>query len=154
MIDLNDLTKQVESRALALLAMREHGDLELIAKLNQKFPELENQPGLVKIVLENCQKQGWQNDERFIEAYVRQALDKGHGPYKIRQALQGKTSHSESLEAALDLGDEDWVELAQAALEKKYGDLDKPKARNEQAKRMRFLQSRGFTQSQIYKAFR
>lgn len=153
-MELIDLTRQAEARALALLSMREHGDLELITKLEQKLPALQNQPGLVKIVLENCQKQGWQSDERFIEAYVHQGLDKGYGPYKIRQALLNKTSRSDLLDAALELGDEDWIEHARAALEKKYGDLEKPKARNEQAKRMRFLQSRGFTQSQIYKAFR
>lgn len=149
-----DLTPQVESRALMLLAMREHGDLELINKLYQKFPELKASTGGVIFVLQKCQEQGWQSDERYVESYVRMALDKGQGLHKIRQTLQSRTSRMDLVNAALGLDESEWIDLARQALEKKYNDTAKPAARNEQAKRMRFLQSRGFTQSQIYKAFR
>ncbi len=147
------LAKVIESRAVYLLSMREHGDLELLRKLSQKFSEAKNYPDLVKTVLEICQKQGSQSDERYIQSYVRQAIAKGQGAYKIRQNLQGRTSQLSIVDAELSLDDEVWIELAQAVLEKKYGDIQKPSQRKEQAKRMRFLQSRGFTQSQIYKVF-
>ena len=163
------LVKQIESRAVYLLSMREHGDLELQKKLEQKLPDIARQvaeidsldtldasklPCLVKMTLETCQKNHWQSDARYIEAFVRQAIEKGQGPYKIRQNLNGRTSHSDLVSAELDLDDDIWIEQAQVTLEKKYGDNRKPSQRNEQAKRMRFLQSRGFSPSHIYKAFR
>ena len=104
-------------------------------------------------LLEQAQAENWQSDERYVEAYVHQALQKGQGPNKIRQTLQQRTSRSDLIEAYLALEDADWIDLARQALIKKYGDAQKPTQRNEQAKRMRFLQSRGFTSEQIWKSF-
>lgn len=149
-----DLVKQMEARAVYLLAMREHGSKELKRKLKEKFPETENRPNLVDFVILTCQKNGWLSDERFVEISVRQGIEKGHGPYKIRQTLQQRTDASDLIEMYLEMDDSDWAEIAQAALEKKYGDAIKPKEMKEQARRMRFLQSRGFSQTQIWKAMR
>ncbi len=154
------LQQQIQARAVYLLAMREHGDLELTQKLRQKFKSiaqvqalLEELPFLVQETLVICQHENWQSDVRYIEAYVRQAFEKGQGAYKIRQNLQGRTSHQIEVEQALALDDEVWIELAQTVLDKKYGDHELPEQRKEQAKMMRFLQSRGFSQTQIYKSF-
>ncbi|MDX1796414.1 MAG: regulatory protein RecX [Hydrogenovibrio sp.] len=149
-----DLVRQIESRAVYLLSMREHGGKELRQKLLQKFPESENRPQLVDFVLDRCRQNNWLSDERFIEASVRLAMEKGQGPYKIKQALQAKTANTELIDAYLSLDDGDWAEMAQEALIKKYGDADKPREMKEQARRMRFLASRGFSQSQIWKAMR
>jgi regulatory protein len=43
--------------------------------------------------------------------------------------------------------------VARALLDKKYGETAKPAESKEQARRLRFLQSRGFSASQCYKAF-
>lgn len=152
--------QQIQARAMYLLAMREHGDLELTKKLCQKFKAIaqaqalsEELPFLVQKIIVNCQHENWQSDLRYIEAFVRQAFDKGQGAYKIRQNLQGRTSHQNEVDQALALEDDIWIELAQTVLDKKYGDHELPQKRNEQAKRMRFLQSRGFSQTQIYKSF-
>ncbi len=160
-----DLAKQIEARAVYLLAMREHGAKELKQKLLQKFPEtpelLEKkgaQPGLVQQlvveVVKICQSNNWQSDERYLEQAVRNLAEKGQGPLKIQQKLQQACSDSSLISAYLDWGEFEWVELAQAVLEKKYGDCRKPTAPKEQAKRMRFLQSRGFSQGSIWKAFK
>lgn len=147
------LKSTLEAKAVHLLSVREHGGKELAYKLQQKFPEAEKVPSLINEVLSHCQHQGWLSDERFIEAYVRQALDKGQGPLKIQQSLQLRTDREDLVQAALCFDDAEWAEIARSVLEKKYGDALRPKARNEQAKRMRFLQSRGFSASQIWKAF-
>ncbi|WEJ63306.1 regulatory protein RecX [Thiomicrorhabdus lithotrophica] len=162
---LADLSKRIEAKAVALLAMREHGSKELQQKLLKKFPETpeflseySEQPGLVKRlvndVLRTCQENNWQSDERYLEQAVRNYVDKGHGPQKIRQKLQQTCYDSDLISAALDWDESDWAELAQTVLEKKYGNAQKPAEQKEQAKRMRFLQSRGFAPSTIWKAFR
>jgi len=162
---LAELSKRIEAKAVALLAMREHGSKELQQKLLNKFPETpellseySEQPGLVKRlvneVLRTCQENNWQSDERYLEQAVRNYVDKGHGPQKIRQKLQQTCYDSDLISAALDWDESDWAELAQSVLEKKYGDTKKPTEQKEQAKRMRFLQSRGFAPSTIWKAFR
>ena len=159
------LNQQIESRAVALLAMREHGDKELHHKLTQKFPlseALQQQyqidaaclATMIAEVVDHCQQENWQSDERFIEQSVRSLTEKGQGPMKIRQKLQRASSRSDLISAYLDWDTSDWIDLARGVLEKKYGNCEKPKQRNEQAKRMRFLQSRGFGSDVIWQAFK
>ena len=145
--------KELVNRAQSLLAMREHGAKELKRKLEQKFPEAQSQPGLVEKTVEFCQQQNWQSDARYIESYVRQAIDKGQGALKIRQVLMQASDDTVLIAEALALGDDVWIEVARALLDKKYGETVKPAEPKEQARRLRFLQSRGFSASQCYKAF-
>jgi len=162
---LAELTKRIESKAVAMLAMREHGAKELKQKLRTKFPEtpalLEQYgelPGLVNQLIDDvvlvCQENNWQSDERYVEQAVRNYMAKGHGPLKIKQKLQQACADSSLISAYLDIDEADWADLAKTVLEKKYGDCHKPSEQKQQAKRMRFLQSRGFAQSTIWKAFR
>lgn len=152
--DAQTLAQEMESRAVYLLSLREHGRKELGYKLSQKFPHSEDYPGLVDIVLDKCEEHRWLSDERYVETYVRQAIEKQQGPYKIKQALQMRTDRQDLVEDFLAMEDADWADIAIQALERKYGDSAKPSEAKEQARRMRFLQSRGFSQSQIWKAFR
>ncbi len=163
--EVQALSQQIESRAVYLLAMREHGAKELKTKLVTKFPETpellaacKELPGLVKSliddVLKKCQDNHWQSDERYIEQAVRNWAAKGSGPVKIRQKLQQASYRDDLITMYLDWDESEWLELAKDVLIKKYGDTCKPEARNEQAKRMRFLQSRGFAPHVIWQAFR
>ena len=158
------LRQEIEARAVSLLAIREHGDKELRRKLKTKFPFSEalqakyqlDETALSEIifeVVEHCKTENWQSDERFIEQAVLSLSHKGQGPMKIRQKLQQASSRSDLIDAYLDWDFEDWLEIAREALLKKYGNLQKLESRNEQAKRMRFLQSRGFGSDVIWKAF-
>ncbi|QCU89727.1 regulatory protein RecX [Thiomicrorhabdus sediminis] len=160
----SELAYQVEAKAVALLAMREHGGRELRQKLRQKFPEsvellqqYDVQCGdverIIGLVLEKCRVNNWQSDQRYVEQAVQSYLGKGHGPMKIAQKLKQTCADSGLIDAELDLGDEEWLMQARAVLEKKYGDTVKPSSRNEQGRRMRFLQSRGFPPGLIWKAF-
>jgi len=69
----SELLQQLENRAVALLAIREHGRKELKYKLLQKLPEAEKQPGLVDFALDELEEKGWLSEARFIERYVQQA---------------------------------------------------------------------------------
>lgn len=162
---LEQLFNRIESRAVLLLAIREHGAKELKTKLISKFPEtdellLETQEPagllkrLVEDVIEYCQSQGWQSDERYMEQVVSSMMEKGQGPNKIRQKLQQACQDSSLISHYLNLDTEVWLEVACEVVLKKYGDLSRPANRNEQAKRMRFLQSRGFSPELIWKVFR
>lgn len=163
--DIEVLKKQIENRAVALLAVREHGSKELTQKLLKKFPEspellAEYQEvsgfvkGLVQEVIQLCQDNNWQSDERYLEQAVRSYSEKGQGPLKIKQKLQQACYDSSLIAMHLDWDESDWVEIAQQVLAKKYGDCRKPTAAKEQAKRVRFLQSRGFFPSTVWKAFK
>ncbi|VAW44519.1 Regulatory protein RecX [hydrothermal vent metagenome] len=160
-----ELRKQIESRAVYLLGIREHGAKELKSKLLTKFPETpellaEYQEvsgfvsNVIDDVLRHCQENNWQSDERYIEQSVRNWAAKGSGPIKIRQKLQQASSRDDLICAYLDWDDSEWLELALDVLLKKYGNTHLPNDRKEQAKRMRFLQSRGFASEVIWKAFR
>lgn len=163
--ELAELARKIENRAVALLAIREHGARELKAKLLTKFPETDEllaecqeSAGLVRRlvseVIQHCQQRNWQSDERYIEQAVRSLMEKGQGPLKIRQKLQQTCERTDLIEAFLDFEAADWLEVIHGVLLKKYGETAKPQSRNEQAKRMRFLQSRGFPPELIWKAFR
>ncbi|MCF6346462.1 MAG: recombination regulator RecX [Thiomicrorhabdus sp.] len=160
-----ELHKKIESRAVYLLGIREHGAKELKSKLLTKFPETpellaEYQEvsgfvaSVVDDVLQRCQANNWQSDERYIEQSVRNWAAKGSGPIKIRQKLSAASDRSDLISAYLDWDDSEWLELALDVLLKKYGESNLPSERKEQAKRMRFLQSRGFSSEIIWKAFR
>ncbi len=162
--DIQGLKKQIENRAVALLAQREHGAKELQQKLLKKFPETPEilaeynevrgfLSDLINDVIELCQANNWQSDDRYLEQAVHSYMAKGHGPMKIKQKLQTACSNSELIDAHLSIDEADWVEEARSALIKKYGDNGKPTEQKEQARRMRFLQSRGFFPSTIWKAF-
>ena len=163
--NVDDLVKQIESRAVYLLGIREHGAKELKSKLLTKFPETpellaEHQEvsgfiaSLVDDVLQRCQENNWQSDERYIEQAVRNWAAKGSGPIKIRQKLKMASDRDDLISGYLDWDESEWLTLALEALVKKYGNAHFPEARKEQAKRMRFLQSRGFSSEVIWKAFR
>lgn len=149
------LKDQAISRAQYLLAMREHGAKELKRKLLEKLPDLVAEPGLVDDVIASCQQQNWQSDARFIESYTRMSLARGQGRLKIRQNLQHACDRHDLIEEHLNqIDNQAWLEQAHQVLEKKYGDLAKPKEPKEFARRLRFLQSRGFSAEQCYKAFK
>ena len=163
--DIETLKKQIENRAVAMLAMREHGAKELKQKLLKKFPETPALlseyhefdgfvSGLIDEVLEICQQNNWQNDERYLEQAVRSYSNKGQGPLKIRQKLQQACNDAGLINIYLDWDESDWVEIARQVLDKKYGNCQKPTEVKEQAKRVRFLQSRGFLPSTVWKAFK
>lgn len=129
----------VMDSALRLLSRREHSRRELEQKLRQRQFEEE----LITLVLDRLEQRQWLQDARFAQVQVRQQVYKKHGPLRIRAELQRKGVPSEDIAAALEVQDTDWFELARACHHGRFGDAPITDFK-ERARRMRYLQARGF----------
>lgn len=134
----NSLAKQVRFAAMNLLARREYSFFELNNKLVQRFDET-----IVSECLQRLADENLQSDQRFTENYTRSLVNKGKGPFYIRQKLQNKGIAEPMIESELASYKNDWFAIASDLYSRKYTaqtfDL------NEKAKRYRFLKSRGFS---------
>ena len=130
--------------ALRLLARREHSRLELTQKLRLRGF---NQPVIAELI-EALAAENLQSEERFTEMFVHARRERGRGPVRIRAELGERGVPEALVDAWVDFRDPVWTELARQSCLKRFGESpaeDWP----EKAKRMRFLQARGFTTDQI-----
>ncbi len=148
MIDPSSST-QARYSAMDYLSRREHASLELRNKLVRKGFE-EN---VVDSVLIQLQADNLLSDERFAESYVRLRMNKGFGPLRIQQELRERGITGDLLIGVLDTHDVIWKTLACQARQKRFGQ-SLPQGKREFGKQVRFLQSRGFSNSQIQATFR
>lgn len=131
--------------AVKLLTRREHSASEIQHKLQQRdFASSE-----IAAALFELQRDGWQSDERYAEAYTRSRRLKGYGPVRIALELKER-GVAESLAAiCIDRHDEHWLDTLRAEYRKKF--RGKPYSDYAQkAKRMRYLQYRGFSLDAIH----
>jgi regulatory protein len=133
-----------------LLARREHGSHELLVKLRKRFRRRACTDEQVQEVLSALTDEGLLSDERFALSTVRQLVSRGYGPRRITETFrqQGIEGYLSSALATAFEAPVDWYAEAASVYEKKYhgdaivGDWDA--RQRERAKRMRFLQYRGF----------
>jgi regulatory protein len=133
-----------------LLARREHGSHELLVKLRKRFRRRASTDEQVQEVLSALTDEGLLSDERFALSTVRQLVSRGYGPRRITETFrqQGIEGYLSSALATAFEAPVDWYAEAASVYEKKYhgdaivGDWDA--RQRERAKRMRFLQYRGF----------
>lgn len=142
-----DPLQQARSTALGLLARREHSYHELLGKLQDRLPALDEhtvlRPALDQLVADNLQ-----SDARFVEAYIRYRSTRGDGPLKVAAGLQPRKIAAALLKQALYEDGPDWVELCRQALQKKFRVEGKPAAAELQ-RIQRFLLQRGFSAEHI-----
>ena len=136
---------ELRSRAIKLLARREHSRLELARKLAAHGTQEE-----IDAVLTDLTRSGLLSDARYAEAYVR-ANAARFGAARLRQTLRQKGIAGELIESHLaggaDMADE--LARARAVWEKKYA--ARPADAKEWARQARFLQGRGFSTDVIRK---
>lgn len=133
-------SKDAYNRSIGLLANREHSVKELTRKLASKgFDEI-----AVTEAVQKLQENGSQSDDRFTQAYISMRSRRGYGPVRIRMELQERGIDESLISEYLDTYDESWVQLALEVQLKKFG-AGKAADFNEQAKRKKFLQYRGFS---------
>jgi regulatory protein len=130
-----DTPAQLKTRALRFLVRREHSRAELVRKL---APHAESQAAL-NAVVDLLQSKKQLSDERFAEERAR-SLSRKYGAAMIRQDLKERGVAEEIVARVSADGD---LERARAILSRKY--RQPATAREELAKRARFLQSRGFS---------
>ncbi|MDC0664258.1 regulatory protein RecX [Marinobacter sp. SS21] len=142
-----DLEQQIRVVALRLLARREHSRLELSTKLRQRrLPS-----DLIETVLDEFETEGWLSDDRFAEVFVRQRMDSGYGPIRIRGELQQKGVDGVPVCLA-EIGQDDWSDRAIRVRERRFGLRDIQEDWPEKGRQARFLTQRGFSASQIERA--
>jgi len=140
--DQPDSETELRARALRLLARREHSRWELARKL---APHAESSE-VVSGILESLAQRKQLSEARFAEERARQ-LSRKYGAARIRQDLKAK-GVSEELISRFS-SSENEMQKAREILERKY--RTPAATREEKAKRMRFLQSRGFSSEIIFK---
>ena len=131
----SDNVVELRARALRLLARREHTPQELESKLSPHAGSSEDLKGL----LAGLKQKNQLSEERFAEERARR-LSRKYGAARIRQDLKAKGVSEELIER---VSPADELERARAILERKY--REPADTREERAKRMRFLQGRGFS---------
>ncbi len=138
--------QSAKSTAVRLLSRREHSAFEIRAKLTKReFDNSEIEQAIVELI------QGdWLSDERFAEAYIRMRQLKGFGPIRISIELNERGVKESIVETYLHAGETSWSQTLVEQYKKKY----KNKAiedYSDKAKRIRFLQYRGFPLDSIYR---
>ncbi len=137
-----DTPAALKARALRHLARREHSRAELARKL---APHAISSEALENLLQELAQKKQL-SDERYAEARAHQ-LSRKYGAARIRQDLKARGIADALADRLSSEGD---LEKAKAILARKY--RHPATTREEKAKRMRFLQSRGFSHDIIRSA--
>ena len=127
------------TRALALLARREHTRVELARKLEAAgFEREELQP-----LLDEFESKNWLSDLRFAESWVADHRAKS-GSVKLAYELRQHGVPDSVIEKVLGENRDSEFERARAVWQKKFG--TPPANAAEKAKQMRFLHGRGFGQ--------
>jgi regulatory protein len=138
--DRPDTAVELRARALRLLARREHSPLELERKLR---PHADSPEALANLISE-LKAKNQLSEARFAEERVRW-LARKYGAAKIRHDLKSKGVDPAIVERVSSSDDR---ERAADILRRKFR---APAAtREERARRMRFLQSRGFSSEIIF----
>jgi len=137
----------LRSRALGLLARREHSRAELQRKL---APHTEDPQELTDL-LDDLARRGWLSDARFAEALVHDKQAK-FGVSRLAYELRERgVEESVIRDQLIELKDSE-LERAWQVWQSKFGVL--PEDAKARAKQMRFLQSRGFSFEVIGKVMR
>lgn len=131
--------QEIKLKAMDLLARREHSRAELQRKLVAKGFAIAD----IQTVIDELAGQNLQSDARFTESYIRSRMNSGFGPLKIQYELRTKGINTE-----INSNDEIWFQIAKAAWQKKFNN-NVAKDLQTQAKQIRFLQHKGFTNEQI-----
>ena len=133
---------EIKRSCFQYLARREHSQLELCQKLSRKGFESSE----IRAVLDDLVMNNWQSDQRFAESFFKQCLARGLGPLRIVYELRQRGITDE--QTVMGEGQVDWEKQLISVYQKKFGDNILLTAR-EWAKRLRFLQYRGFSSEMI-----
>lgn len=134
----------IRRAAMDLLARREHSFRELQNKLIQRFGNLT----LIDTELERLREERLQNDERFAEAYLYSRARRLYGPLRIKAELRERGINDTVIAASLRASDIDWQANLRQLLDTRFGGRPATDFK-EKAKRLRFLQYRGFSADEI-----
>ena len=130
------------TRALSLLARREHSRVELARKLAPHAAEGED----VGALLEALAAKGWLSEARFAEQVIRSKARR-FGPLKIAHLLREKGLDDETIAQGLRAAGTDGVSSLESVWRSRFRAM--PSDARERARQVRFLQARGFAMQDI-----
>ena len=136
--------KDIKNSAYGLLARREHSKKELRQKLLLRDYALED----IEPILQALSEQNIQSDVRFAESLMRVRISRGYGWIYICAELKQKGLANDIISEIHQTQSIDWFEQAHTAYQKRFADTP-ISDQKDKAKRIRFLQSRGFDFEQI-----
>ena len=128
----------LRERALRLLARREHSSAELVRKLAAHVAPEDD----LESLLEDLLRRKLLSDERYAESRVH-SLSRKFGAARIAHELRAKGLDKGLAEQASGAARATEVERAREVWRRKFRAA--PQTREDRAKQIRFLQSRGFS---------
>ena len=129
----------IRRAAMDLLARREHSRRELSLKLARRFSDR----SLIESEIDKLGNERLQSDTRYAETYLHSRAQRLYGPVRIKAELRERGIADAIVAAVFAGADIDWSENLRKLEAGKFG--AKPAADiREKAKRLRFLQYRGF----------
>jgi regulatory protein len=144
-----DTAVAVRRAAMDLLALREHGRVELTRKLRRRGASDE----LIDAALQRLCDEGLLSEARYLEAFISHRARAGYGPMRIREELGQRGLDRTDIEQALRASDIDWREQLQQVWQRKFaGEL--PSDMRQRGQQMRFLSYRGYPQELISRLLR
>jgi regulatory protein len=143
--------KSLKARAVALLARREYSRADLRDKLCGGGRDSVANPAEVDGVLDELAALGYLSDARFAKAVVRQKSG-GYSKRAIGAALKARGVSGEDAANAIAGGEVDDDAAMVALWRRRFGRV--PGNDREKARQVRFLQSRGFSLSAIFRLLR
>lgn len=150
---MGEIEQQLTSYTFRLLGRRDYSRYELKQKLLTSYKIRAKKDNLggnnqqmmatVEGILDYFQEADLQDDYKFAAIYVKQGIEKGWGPIKIKQKLYAKGLAQDIVSNQLNLDDDFWLSKALAVASRRYtipfADI------KEKEKCYRFLISRGFS---------
>ena len=145
---LKEPYRKTLNTALRILTRRDHSKYELEQKLKQRGIGDE----LIGIVISECERYGYIDDERTTQVYIRQLYKKGFGAKRIRYELSKKGLKGKRINCVIAecLTEDDERECAQRVFQKHHRRFEKEKDYLKRKEKLyRFLYSRGFSEGII-----
>ena len=142
------MSLDLRSRALQLLARREHARAELARKLAAHAESAEQ----LEALLDTLQRERLLSDARYAEARVHTRSPR-FGNARLSQELRTQGVNEADLEAALE-GVSNELQRGRQVWERKFGRIGLPTDATERARQTRFLLGRGFSGTTIRRILR
>lgn len=155
---MNKLNSKLREKAVQLLAKRSYSSAQLSQKLLLFYQKLALKEHFefdatsanhqINQVIIYCQEHRWLDDIDFLQRYIKERNNKGHGPNKIIADAMRQGFMKSAIEQQFDELEIDFSETLQSCAFKKWG-LAKPVEIKEKQKRYLYLLSRGFSSDLI-----
>ncbi len=139
------MNKAILHTAIDLLSRREHSVNELVNKLRQR----EYLPAEIEQTITYLLDNNYLSEQRFAESVYRSRVNKGYGKNYIESELRHKGVSQAIIATVADELAVNWYDIAAQSYRKKFNDRS-ISDQKDKAKRIRFLQYRGFSSDEIF----